>query len=120
MRLVQYTKRVLAAKLHDELEAAIPALRTPADTSEARLSVRAGPTACTLAVPDDVPNAALDPVVAAHDPTTVIEATSRARLAEAFQALSADLQAATTLAQLRAANIQLLALLRLVYRRMGD
>lgn len=96
-----YTRTNDLSQLHDEL-------RRAGITPEAVQADLAAPDAITLTVPDGVPAAAVDAVVAAHVPMTRYDATTRLAAVAVLRrdgqraALRVRAAAAATVADLRA------------------
>lgn len=109
MRTLTYQKGCRLGKLQDELLAAIPALRAvrlhPADDAPTAVMTVSGDTqTLTLQVPDATDTAAVDAVVAAHDPATpgaweqnqTAEATNDSTIRDRLTATLATLESAQT------------------------
>lgn len=97
-----YQRKHRLGKIHDELLAAIPALR-PAGGQDALLLVSGDGETLKLVVPDSADRAAIDAVVAAHDPTTPSAWEQAVATADANDATLRD-RLGTALANLETAN----------------
>jgi hypothetical protein len=90
MKTLQYTMPHNAARLYDDLVAAIPALAPT--NGAANLLISSDGNALQLTVPDSLNEALIPPVLAAHDPTpTPITTAYRAVVVENFRTTDATI-----------------------------
>ncbi len=116
MKEIRATRPHDIGQLHDELEAAVPALRPKSENGErvAVMSATSRGDEITLLVPDEADEATVRAVVSAHVPRA---RTPPPDLAALWQTYRTNVQAATTVPQLKAALVNDLGpLLRAVAR----